>query len=170
MYGSYMSCLMQSSLYMVIACNFSSGSCQVCLTSVGWKRRTVGSSVMRVIFIEDEETCVKIDLIEPRGHPLLASAERIPPPPSPPSCLDPLSQDTNTRSLIFTRGIFKLFLSFKLEILILPILIIQFSIFILLPVKQGRIGPPGSDGRKICMRTRKFLYEIFTNNRKEIFS
>lgn len=96
---------------------------------------------MRVIFIEDEETCVKIDLIEPRGHPLLASAERIPP-PSPPSCLDPLSQDTNTRSLIFTRGIFKLFLSFKLEILILPILIIQFSIFILLPVKQGRIGPP----------------------------
>lgn len=97
---------------------------------------------MRVIFIEDEETCVKIDLIEPRGHPLLASAERIPPPPSPPSCLDPLSQDTNTRSLIFTRGIFKLFLSFKLEILILPILIIQFSIFILLPVKQGRIGPP----------------------------
>lgn len=64
------------------------------------------------------------------------------PPPSPPSCLDPLSQDTNTRSLIFTRGIFKLFLSFKLEILILPILIIQFSIFILLPVKQGRIGPP----------------------------
>lgn len=98
---------------------------------------------MRVIFIEDEETCIKIDLIEPRGHPLLASAERIPPPPlSPPSCLDPLFQDTNTRSLIFTRGIFKLFLSFKLEILILPILIIQFSIFILLPVKQGRIGPP----------------------------
>lgn len=68
--------------------------------------------------------------------------EFLPPPPSPPSCLDPLSQDTNTRSLIFTRGIFKLFLSFKLEILILPILIIQFSIFILLPVKQGRIGPP----------------------------
>lgn len=68
--------------------------------------------------------------------------KEFPPPPSPPSCLDPLSQDTNTRSLIFTRGIFKLFLSFKLEILILPILIIQFSIFILLPVKQGRIGPP----------------------------
>lgn len=36
---------------------------------------------MRVIFIEDEETCVKIDLIEPRGHPLLASAERISPSP-----------------------------------------------------------------------------------------
>lgn len=55
------------------------------------------SSVMRVIFIEDEEACVKIDLIEPRGHPLLTSTKESPPSSS---CLDPLSQDT-TPALIF---------------------------------------------------------------------
>lgn len=56
---------------------------------------------MRVIFIEDEETCVKIDLIEPRGHPLLASAERIPPPPPPLHLALTLFLKTQTPALLF---------------------------------------------------------------------
>lgn len=155
MYRSYTSCLMQSSLYTVIACNFSSGSCQVCLTSVVGSE---ASSVMRVNFYRRWR-----GLCWNRSHraPWSPLAKG---PPSPLVLPWPPFSSNNTRSLIFTRGIFKLFLSFKLVILgILPILIIQFSIFIF-PVKQGR--DPTLGWKDLCSDEKSFI----THNWKRIFS
>lgn len=150
MYRSYTSCLMQSSLYTVIACNFSSGSCQVCLTSVVGSE---ASSVMRVNFYRRWR-----GLCWNRSHraPWSPLAKG---PPSPLVLPWPPFSSNNTRSLIFTRGIFKLFLSFKLVILgILPILIIQFSIFIF-PVKQGRGSNPRME--RFVFRRESFIREKF---------
>lgn len=120
---------------------------------------------MRVIFIEDEETCVKIDLIEPRGHPLLASAERISPSPRH-LALTLFLKIQQTPALLFLHVEFLNFsshLNWKF-LSLLPILIIQFSIFIL-PVMQGRrIGSTTRmEGRFVCGRESfftKFLRTI----------